>query len=152
MEPPRRVRGAATRLDPLTGALQRAALESTFAAIRRRATCISLLLVDLDHFKSINDAFGHARGDAVLQEFGVRARTVLRGGDLLIRYGGDEFVVLLPNARLAKAHEAAERLLAAVKGQALPGVAATDGDAQHRLRQHGCHHGIPLPAGPAGVR
>ena len=58
----------------------------------------------------------------MLREFGVRARTTLREGDLLIRYGGDEFVVVLPNARLAAAHEVAERLLAAVSGRPIPGT------------------------------
>ncbi len=87
---------------------------------RRHATSVGLLLIDLDHFKSINDAFGHAAGDAVLHEFGVRARAILRGGDLLIRYGGDEFVAILPNAQLAAAHEVAERLRAYVSGRPFP--------------------------------
>ena len=121
-EPRGRVRGAAVSTDPLTGALTRDALDQRFAAVRRRVSTVGLLLIDIDHFKSINDAFGHAAGDAVLREFGVRARTSLRGGDLLIRYGGDEFVVILPNTRLAAAHEVAERLLASVNGRPIPGT------------------------------
>lgn len=96
---------------------QRAALAPAFAAARRRVSAVALLLIDLDNFKSINDAFGHATGDAVLREFGVRARDVLRDGDVLIRYGGDEFVVVLPKAHLAQAHQVAERLLAYVSGR-----------------------------------
>ena len=137
-EEPRRVRGAVAPTDPLTGALTRAALGPRFAAISRRVSTVGLLLVDLDQFKSINDAFGHAAGDAVLREFGVRARTILREGDLLIRYGGDEFVVVLPNVQLRTAHEVAERLLTGVSGRPIPatppvsvtlsiGCAATDG-------------------------
>jgi diguanylate cyclase (GGDEF)-like protein len=120
--PQRRIRGATTGIDPLTGALARAALDPGFAAARRHAASVGILLIDIDHFKSINDAFGHAAGDAVLREFGVRARMVLRAGDLLIRNGGDEFVVVLPNAKLGAAHEVAERLLTAVNSRPFPGA------------------------------
>jgi len=107
--------------DSLTGALPRAALDPEFAAIRRSVQSVGLLLIDLDHFKSINDAFGHAAGDAVLRAFAERARGVLRGQDLLIRYGGDEFVAVLPNAQLGVAHDVAERLLAGVSSHPFPG-------------------------------
>jgi diguanylate cyclase (GGDEF)-like protein len=107
--------------DPLTGAVQRTELAPALAAACREALSTGLLLIDLDHFKSINDAFGHAAGDAVLHEFGVRARTILRGGDLLVRYGGDEFVVILPNASLAAAHEVAVRLRTYVCSRPFPG-------------------------------
>ena len=84
----------APRTDPLTGALMRDMLAPVFATARRGAPSVGLLLVDLDNFKSINDAFGHATGDAVLQAFALHARAALRDGDFLIRYGGDEFVVV----------------------------------------------------------
>ena len=73
--------------------------------------CIcALLFVDLDHFKSINDTYGHRAGDAVLQEVGRRLRGVLRQGDFVGRYGGEEFMVVLHNAGMEVAVQVAERL------------------------------------------
>ncbi|MGV3720092.1 MAG: diguanylate cyclase, partial [Actinomycetota bacterium] len=73
---------------------------------------VSLLLIDLDYFKSVNDAFGHTRGDEVLLEWMGRLRATLRGGDLPFRYGGDEFVVVLPGTPKSEASILAHRLLA----------------------------------------
>ncbi len=112
--------GATERTDPLTGALPREALASVFDTAQHVATSIGLLMIDLDNFKSINDAFGHATGDVVLQTFAADARSVLRTNDTLIRYGGDEFVVVLPSASLAAAHEVAERVRISVAGHAMP--------------------------------
>ena len=64
---------------------------------------LSMVLIDLDHFKNVNDTYGHARGDIVLQEFGEFLKTVLRQNDTVYRYGGDEFVCILPNANYAQA-------------------------------------------------
>ncbi len=108
------------RTDPLTGALPREALASVFDTAQHVATSIGLLMIDLDNFKSINDAFGHATGDLVLHTFAADARSVLRANDTLIRYGGDEFVVVLPSASLAAAHEVAERVRISVAGHAMP--------------------------------
>ncbi len=80
----------------------------------------ALLFLDLDHFKALNDGYGHAAGDAVLRELAAVARRALRGVDTLGRWGGEEFVALLPEASAAAATEAAERVRAAVAAHAFP--------------------------------
>jgi diguanylate cyclase (GGDEF)-like protein len=75
---------------------------------------LALLMMDLDKFKSINDTHGHPAGDAVLVEFARRARSVVRSTDLLARFGGEEFSVLMAHADLAEASEVAERIREAV--------------------------------------
>jgi len=67
-------------------------------------------MFDLDHFKEINDRFGHLCGDAVLAAVGQRMNAVLRGSDLKCRYGGEEFLILLPDTPLAGAHRVSETL------------------------------------------
>jgi len=76
-------------------------------------------MLDIDHFKSVNDRYGHAVGDATLQAFAQRVREQLRSSDQCARYGGEEFAVLLPDATRDKALEIAERLRAAVASQPL---------------------------------
>lgn len=89
--------------DPLTGLGNRALLEqeldAAIGSAERQGRSLCLLFIDLDRFKPVNDAHGHAVGDAVLQEVGRRLQRVLRTGDLACRLGGDEFVVLLPAVR-----------------------------------------------------
>ncbi len=100
--------------DPLTGCVNRAhALEVVAAELmrsRRSHLPVSLIMFDLDRFKSINDRFGHLCGDAVLGEVGAKMRAALRTTDLKCRYGGEEFLVLLPDTPLDGAHRAAETL------------------------------------------
>ena len=86
---------------------------------------VAVAVVDLDHFKSINDRFGHAMGDAVLKRFGELARSMLRDGDLVGRLGGEEFALLLPETGLPQALEIVERLRAAfeAEGAVIDGVA-----------------------------
>jgi diguanylate cyclase (GGDEF)-like protein len=88
--------------DGLTGLLNRRALEQRAADLlsqaRRYHDPLSVLLIDLDHFKQINDRHGHAAGDRALQAFARVLRTCLRQGDLACRYGGEEFCVLLSRA------------------------------------------------------
>jgi diguanylate cyclase (GGDEF)-like protein len=112
--------------DSLTGAYSRALLSEQLhteveRARRYNAPC-SLMLFDLDHFKSINDAFGHARGDEVLREVARRVRATIRASDQLFRYGGDEFVVLLPNTAKADAAHLAQRLLDTVRATRFEGA------------------------------
>lgn len=118
--------------DPLTGVLNRRALDRLLARETERCevqgAMASVLALDLDHFKAINDSHGHAVGDAALQAFTERVRGQLRQSDHLARLGGEEFIVLLPGASLEKAIEIAERLRAAVAESPLlevPRVAVT---------------------------
>lgn len=100
--------------DPLTELPNHRALserlEQEVARARRYGHPLSLLFFDADHFKRVNDTYGHGAGDVVLQELGRQVRSLLRGGDTLGRYGGEEFLVLLPETALEEACEVAERL------------------------------------------
>jgi diguanylate cyclase (GGDEF)-like protein len=100
--------------DSLTGCLNRKhameVMESELRRSRRSKLPLSLLMFDLDHFKEINDRHGHLCGDAVLQAVGHQMNIVLRGSDLKCRYGGEEFLVLLPDTPLAGAQRVAETL------------------------------------------
>jgi len=106
--------------DPLTGLHNRRYMSSQLAGLAKRANHgggpVSALLVDIDHFKRINDSFGHDVGDAVLREFAVRLATNVRAIDLPCRYGGEEFVVVMPDTPLDAAERVAERLRLHVSG------------------------------------
>lgn len=116
-----RMEQAISRADPLTGARSRQGFETelqdVLAAAGVSGQPTALLILDLDHFKSINDVFGHARGDQILIDFVGRIGELVRGSDLLFRYGGDEFVLVLPHTNLEQASGLAERLLAVIKGR-----------------------------------
>ena len=120
----------AAQNDALTGLLNRGGLDSQsqqqLEQGRQVAQPISLLLMDLDHFKRVNDNYGHDAGDRLLCEFAETLRTQSRPTDLLARYGGEEFCALLPNANLQAAMAIAERIrehfsqaTVAVKGERL---------------------------------
>jgi diguanylate cyclase (GGDEF)-like protein len=134
-----------TQIDRFTGCynkshfIERAELE--VAASRRKSTPLSLLVLDIDHFKAINDSHGHDAGDSVLRELaGLIRKHGVRTNDLCARYGGEEFVILLPGTALASALEIGERLRGLVEkhdfayqGRPLPvtvsiGAAARDTD------------------------
>ncbi len=104
--------------DALTGVANRRRFLDSLAATCHNAaklrSPLSLLLIDLDHFKSINDRFGHPTGDAVLFVIAGRLQSCLRAGDLLARYGGEEFSILLPATDTEAALDCAECVLAAV--------------------------------------
>lgn len=76
----------------------------------RHQQALALLVLDVDHFKNINDAFGHVAGDNVLMEISARCQRALRSTDLLARWGGEEFIMLLPNTSLPQARQLAERV------------------------------------------
>jgi diguanylate cyclase len=105
---------ASAERDPLTGLGNRRHLERRFAellpAAQREGRPIALAQIDIDHFKSINDQYGHAAGDHVLVALAQLLRDNTRGADVLARHGGEEFVVLLPDMNLAQAAEVCERL------------------------------------------
>ncbi len=90
------------------------------ARAQRNASCLSLLLFDIDHFKRINDTFGHTAGDAVIAEFGALTNAMLRDVDIAGRYGGEEFIVLLPDCATAEALRVAQRLRQAIASHAMP--------------------------------
>jgi two-component system cell cycle response regulator len=110
--------------DSLTGMYNRRYLESHYARICDRlkgaGKPISAMMLDIDRFKSVNDAHGHDIGDEVLQGIAKRILSNLRGFDTAARYGGEEFVILLPDASLAAATTAAERLCRSIASAALP--------------------------------
>lgn len=105
--------------DALTGLLSRNAflevLEKEWQRLRREGGSLGLILADLDHFKQINDALGHAAGDQALQLAAGRMRGLLRPYDSLCRYGGEEFLALLPGCDLEQAANLAERLLTGLR-------------------------------------
>jgi len=80
---------------------------------------LSVLLIDLDHFKNVNDAHGHAAGDQVLREFADRARASTRDNDVVVRRGGDEFVLIMPGTDRQSARIAAERLRTTMEAKAI---------------------------------
>jgi two-component system, cell cycle response regulator len=101
-------------LDPLTGLHNRRYMNShmktLFEESAHRGKPVSVLVIDIDHFKAINDNFGHDAGDSVLREFGMRLKRNIRGIDLACRLGGEEFVVVMPDTDLEKAYLVGERL------------------------------------------
>jgi two-component system cell cycle response regulator len=84
---------------------------------KRERACLAVVMADIDHFKRINDTWGHATGDAVLCDLGQRMQLALRVSDAIGRYGGEEFLMVLPRADLAGGSEVAERVRRAVEGK-----------------------------------
>ena len=129
------------RTDHLTGALSRGALYTQatrdLQIARRQHTHTAAFIVDIDHFKTINDTHGHAAGDAVLRHVASHGQAVLRCTDLFGRYGGDEFVAILPETDLHTAAAIAERLRVAV-GEPAPTPCALP-------------HGLPVVTVSIGV-
>lgn len=115
-------------LDGLTGLNNRRYFDHHFATLversKNRGRQLSLLIADIDNFKSVNDRHGHDAGDEVLREFARRLRLNIRGIDLACRYGGEEFVVLMPDTNAGEAEEVAERLRFSVAGSSfdIPGA------------------------------
>ena len=128
--------------DGLTDLLNRRAfdefLERAASQASRGGQSLSLLMLDLDHFKQLNDTFGHAVGDLALQAAAAEIRLQVRGGDLPARYGGEEFAIILPETDGAAAFRMAERVRKALQNRVIKvgdeqiritascGVSATD--------------------------
>lgn len=110
-------------VDPLTGSLNRRGLDETFPEVRARddggpVVPLCVVMVDIDHFKHINDTHGHAAGDLVLRHVTNLLGGVVRAGDAVVRYGGEEFLLVLPGVARAQAERIAERARVAVAGLA----------------------------------
>lgn len=107
--------------DPLTGIQNRRAFDSALTEARAHAEAnneaLCLLMVDIDHFKKVNDNYGHIVGDAVLKQVSIAINNTVRGGDVLARYGGEEFVVLLPNTLMEGAERVADNICNSVRNQ-----------------------------------
>ncbi len=141
----RRLADKATR-DPLSGLFNRAFLESHLDELGDNARG-GLLFIDLDHFKGVNDRFGHSRGDALLRTVAQRIEHTMRDGDIACRWGGDEFVVFLAEANPDAASSIARRLLEAFDdvaagdttdlrvGASMGFAELTDGDWRRTLRR-----------------
>ncbi|MGV8922453.1 MAG: diguanylate cyclase [Thermomonas sp.] len=110
--------------DPLSGLFNRRYLEESatreLARCARRGLPLSVLMLDIDHFKAFNDAHGHSGGDAVLAQFGKLLQTMTRGEDIACRYGGEEFTLILPEADLDAASARAEAIRLAVEAMQVP--------------------------------
>ena len=128
--------------DALTGLYNRRYMESHLATLVEQASArgkpLAVLVLDIDYFKSINDTHGHDAGDDVLREFALRIKRSIRGIDLACRYGGEEFVVVMPETDMAVAAMVAERLrrrIAAEPFRDPPGRAQHSGDDLDRHRR-----------------
>ena len=108
--------------DSLTGLYNRRYLSSVLgrevARVRRTGSALSVLILDVDDFKSINDRFGHHEGDRVLRRVADALRSACRSTDLVVRWGGEEFAVILPDTDVFGAQQAAHRLAGAVQAKA----------------------------------
>src|SRR5712672_1695349 len=108
-------------LDLLTGLHNRRYMETHLATLDEQASSrgkpLALMILDIDFFKSINDTYGHDAGDDVLREFAVRIRKSIRGIDLACRYGGEEFVIVMPETDMHVAGMVAERLPRSIAGE-----------------------------------
>ena len=100
--------------DPLTGLYNRRHMEASLEREAHRAerlhTPVGLVMLDVDHFKLFNDTYGHEAGDIVLKELGNLLRSSIRGEDIACRYGGEEFLLILPDASLESVMERAEEI------------------------------------------
>ena len=110
--------------DPLTGLLNRRAMENQVREMRATHDSFSVAMADLDHFKDLNDTFGHDTGDRALRLFARVMRSAVRDVDVIARYGGEEFVIVLPDTDVARAapvmHRLRERLADALADAQLP--------------------------------
>ena len=108
--------------DPLTGLSNRRGMAAALDAWHAQARPFSVIAIDIDHFKQVNDRWGHAVGDDVILRLAQLMRACSRDADVLCRNGGDEFIMLLPDADLDVAIQVAERLRAKVAAAVIPGA------------------------------
>jgi diguanylate cyclase (GGDEF)-like protein len=132
--------------DPLTGLYNRRYMEEVFrqqlSRVTRHLHPLGIIMIDIDHFKLFNDTHGHAAGDALLRELARFLQNHIRGEDVACRYGGEEFILIMPDTSLETARQRAEQLRQDVKGihvrdadQSLEGITLSLGAAVYP--QHG---------------
>jgi diguanylate cyclase (GGDEF)-like protein len=125
--------------DSLTGLLNRRSLEGRFLGLRDEVSTLAVVMADLDHFKALNDTYGHETGDRALRLFAQTLAGTLRSSDVVCRHGGEEFAVLLPGSTAAEAADALEqvraRLATAVAQAGLPPVTASFGVVDAEIRE-----------------
>lgn len=113
-------------LDPLTGVANRRSLDETMAReierVDRLGLPLTVILLDVDHFKSINDTFGHAMGDKVLQSIASKISDLIRPYDLIARYGGEEFLIMMPGVSIKDGGLAADRFRVAISAITIEGI------------------------------
>ncbi|WP_447554325.1 diguanylate cyclase [Vreelandella sp. EE22] len=118
-----------SRIDPLTQLANRAWLEEQlrerFMLCHQKERTMSVVFIDLDHFKVLNDRYGHRTGDEVLQCFGKVLSSLISAGDVAGRYGGEEFLIILPNATAQNAKQLSQRILTLLKNE--PMAQSSDG-------------------------
>lgn len=128
--------------DPLTGIGNRAALETALKReidlSHRNGSPLAMMVFDLDHFKNVNDTYGHAAGDCALKQFAQTVGKCARGTDMLFRFGGEEFVLLLNNTEMMGATQLGERIREAVE--------------EMELECEGARFGITVSVGVAATR
>ncbi len=142
--------------DPLTGLNNRRSLERRLPAMietaRLRGAALTMMVLDIDHFKRVNDTYGHDVGDLVLKGFAAQLQEIVRGGDLLCRLGGEEFVVVMPGVDGAQAARIAERARRTTESRAfaIDGAAGPFRSPFQSVSPNGGRHGIPpsFIAGP----
>jgi len=108
--------------DPLTGLVNRRGMEAMLQELQQAEQPFSIIMADIDHFKKVNDEFGHVAGDQVLQFFAKHMQTLSRPEDLVCRVGGEEFMIILPGLEKKMAHKVAERLRQYIAEQLCPSV------------------------------
>jgi diguanylate cyclase (GGDEF)-like protein len=110
--------------DAMTGLKNRRFLEeyidTLIATVQRQKTNISILMLDLDYFKMVNDTYGHDAGDTVLKSLAKILKQSVRASDIVIRYGGEEFLILLQNTSGDAADQVAEKIRASVEAMKIP--------------------------------
>lgn len=108
------------RLDPLTKIYNRRGFEERAIELMRQKRTLSLLILDIDHFKYVNDHYGHDIGDEVLRQFSKKIAGMIRDSDVFARIGGEEFAVILADQNLELAGLMAERIRATIESTELP--------------------------------
>jgi diguanylate cyclase (GGDEF)-like protein len=110
--------------DPLTGLLNRRAMENCIREMRTEQSLFAVVMADLDHIKELNDTYGHDTGDRALRIFARVLRSAVRDADIVARYGGEEFTIVLPGADVVRAapvlHRLQERLIDALADARVP--------------------------------